>query len=163
MLLARGRNPLSVRKIRRMKYSVSTGMIHVQTKLINYYYYSPFPKPSPLPILVSVWLLHCTELNPSLLTHYVFSVESLKAIFTTIKMPLVQTNGASTIVARERTWDNEHPMPARYATYWSLAHKERKISTKVERVGHGPGRLGRRRSPRLRSVLCRRRYDVARN
>ena len=54
MLLARGRNPLSVRRIRRMKYSVSTGMIHVQTKLINYYYYSPFPNPSPLPILVSV-------------------------------------------------------------------------------------------------------------
>ena len=50
-LLVRDRDPLSVRRIRRTKYSVSTGMVHVHTKLINYYYYSPL-SPPPLPISV---------------------------------------------------------------------------------------------------------------
>ena len=44
-------------------------------------------------------------------------------------MPLAQTNGVSTIVARERTRDNQRPLPARCATYWSGAHAEKKIQT----------------------------------
>ena len=39
-ILVRGRDPLTVRRIRRTKYSVSTEMVHVQTKLIDYYYFS---------------------------------------------------------------------------------------------------------------------------
>ena len=46
--------------------------------------------PPHLPLPISIWLLLCAPLNPPLLTHYVFFVESLKAIFTTIKMPLVK-------------------------------------------------------------------------
>ena len=49
-------------------------------------------------------------------------------------MQLVQTNDASTIVARARAWENQRPSLARYATYGSLAHVERNIQhTKVER------------------------------
>ena len=44
-------------------------------------------------------------------------------------MPLARTNGVSAIVARARTRDNQRPWPARYATYWSDAHAERKIQT----------------------------------
>ena len=42
-------------------------------------------------------------------------------------MPLVRTNGVSTIVARARSRDNERSMPARYTTYWPLAHADKKI------------------------------------
>ena len=56
---------------------------------------------------------------------FLFSLS--KVIFTTIKMPLARTNGVSTIVALARTWHNQHPWPARCATYWSVAHAERKI------------------------------------
>ena len=37
----------------------------------------------------------------------------------------------------------------------------RKENTKVGRVGHGPGNVGRQTSPRLRPLLCRHRYDAA--
>ena len=45
-LLARGRDPLSVKRFRQNKYSVSTRMKYVQTELMNYY--SPFPHPIPV-------------------------------------------------------------------------------------------------------------------
>ena len=46
-LLARGHDPLFVRRFRRKKYSVSTRMEYVQTKLMNCY--SPVPPSYPRP------------------------------------------------------------------------------------------------------------------
>ena len=46
-LLARGRDPLSLRRFRRKKYSMSTRMEYVQTKLMNRY--SPVPPPPKYP------------------------------------------------------------------------------------------------------------------
>ena len=44
-------------------------------------------------------------------------------------MPLVRTNGVSTIVARAQTLDNQRPWLERCATYWSDVYTQRKIQT----------------------------------
>ena len=67
--------------------------------------------------------------NPSSYALSVFCQSFKKAIYATIEMQLVRTNGVSTIVGRARTRDNERPWRAKYATYRPLAHTERTIQT----------------------------------
>ena len=61
-------------------------------------------------------------------------------------MPLVRTNGVSTIVAHARTsMRKSTPLVGKTRYLYLLApHAFRKEYTKVEKFGHGQGRLWRR-------------------
>ena len=99
-----------------------------------------------LPLPNSVWLLHCIPINPILWRIKRFLLIR-KAIYATIKMPLVRTNGVSMIVDRARTQDNQRPWPKNtILTGPSPIHK-----------GRYKCRKGWPRPP----AFGRRRYDVA--
>ena len=146
----------------RKEYNVSTRIEHVQTKSIDYYSpLSPHRFPCPFPTSFDCCITPIS--TPIILCIERFLLILSTAIFTTVKMTLVQTIVISAIIARARTWDNQRPWPAKYATYLQTPRPCRKKDTKVERVGYDQGRLGRQRSPRLRPLWCRRCYDVAPN
>ena len=62
-LLARGRDPLSVRRFRRKKYNASTKMEYVQTKLMNCY--SPVPPSIPVSSNLRLIVAFCPAQPPS--------------------------------------------------------------------------------------------------
>ena len=134
MLIARGHYPLSVRRIRWKKYSMSTRIECVQTKFMNFY--SPIPPLLSPSLTTSVWLLRFAPLNPILLR-----IKRLLLV-PTIKMPLVSALLTGNI------------------RYLLAPHPFSKEDTKVERVRHGQEHLGRQRSPRLRPLLWQRRPKV---
>ena len=157
-LLARGRDPLSARRFRRKKYSVSTRMDYVQTKLMNCY--SPVPPSCPRPFQSPFDCCISSPLSTPILLRikhlvlvlYKSNVYNHQNAIGTNQWHLDDRCSRANMIQSAPLAGNIRYLPA--------PRPYRKEDTTVERVGHGQRRLGRRRSPRLWRLLWRRHYNV---